>query len=354
MEPSPDTEKLTEQEGEESEEDIQICEGSAPYRYPACEEQLDPVIAMLPNPDGPAIPFELGGMLPKETYYSTMVQKAKEQLEPNELAYLKTCSVMICTPAYGAQVSIYYVQSLIQTLFVLNGLGVECEPAFFGTESLISRARNAFVAHFLGSTHTHLLFIDADIGFKPGAVLRLLLSRRKLVAGVYPIKAYQWEMLIGYIRRHPLQNPIDVETMKQICALYPINMKAKVTKDDMHNGFMQVKEAATGFMLISRDLLMLLTQKFPDKAYINDCVSYKNKRTQGNFYAFFQPQIAEDGSRRYLSEDYSFCHLCAKVGIFPWVDLMMPFTHTGIETHVGKAMAQFAALHALHMRHESH
>jgi len=66
-------------------------------------------------------------------------------------------------------------------------LNISFYPIFF--ESLVSRARNAAVAHFLeDKENTHILFIDSDIIFEPEDVFKLLQSNKEVVAGIYPKK----------------------------------------------------------------------------------------------------------------------------------------------------------------------
>src|SRR6202011_3008785 len=61
-------------------------------------------------------------------------------------------------------------------------------------DALITRARANLVTLFLNDpSATHLLFVDADIGFVPDQVFRLIESGADVIAGVYPIKRINWD-----------------------------------------------------------------------------------------------------------------------------------------------------------------
>ena len=61
-------------------------------------------------------------------------------------------------------------------------------------DALITRARANLVTLFLDDpAATHLLFVDADIGFTPDQVFRLIESGADVVAGCYPIKRVNWD-----------------------------------------------------------------------------------------------------------------------------------------------------------------
>src|SRR5215472_5351863 len=75
----------------------------------------------------------------------------------------------------------------LQRAFIREGIDFSLEMT--GSASLIPIARNYIVARLLDQPRfTHLLFIDADVGFDPDAVLRYLQADKDVVAGIYPLK----------------------------------------------------------------------------------------------------------------------------------------------------------------------
>src|ERR1700738_4021977 len=103
--------------------------------------------------------------------------------------------LMVATPCFGGQVSSIYAGSIFHLQRAARsmpnvGLTVQMRDG----DALITRARANLVTLFLDDpTATHLLFIDADIGFAPERVFRLVESGAEVVAGVYPIKRVNWD-----------------------------------------------------------------------------------------------------------------------------------------------------------------
>jgi hypothetical protein len=88
--------------------------------------------------------------------------------------------------------------------------------------------------------HTHLFWIDADIGFSPEAAFRLLLADRDVAAGVYPLKHEDWPadgVPAGITRRK----------FEELYARYTLNTGreggAEVHLAIDRDGFMKVREA---------------------------------------------------------------------------------------------------------------
>ncbi|HEV7454331.1 MAG TPA: hypothetical protein VGO07_03670, partial [Candidatus Saccharimonadales bacterium] len=104
--------------------------------------------------------------------------------------------VLIGTPCYGGLVSQNYMESVIQLMSYAATHGFEMTLALNGHDSLITRSRNKIVATFLDMPQaTHLMFIDADIGFNPEYVGRMLQFDQEVVAGMYPIKNIDWPLV---------------------------------------------------------------------------------------------------------------------------------------------------------------
>ena len=98
-------------------------------------------------------------------------------------------NVVIATPCYGGLMTHVYVNSLLKLMGSKEKQGFGLGLFAAAHDSLITRSRNALVKSFLDATAaTHLLFIDADIGFEPSAVLRLLQFDVEVAAGMYPLK----------------------------------------------------------------------------------------------------------------------------------------------------------------------
>lgn len=110
--------------------------------------------------------------------------------------------------------------------------------------------------------HTHLFWIDADIGFTPEQALRLLLAGRDVVAGVYPLERIDWtgEIPAGLTQAQFLERALR----------YPVNLHdgARLEVDD--DGFMKVDEAPTGFMCIRRAVLETMIARMPELRYVPD------------------------------------------------------------------------------------
>ena len=91
----------------------------------------------------------------------------------------KKIGVMVATPCYGGLLSEGYLHGILSLTQFAAKNKFKVHLNTMGNESLVTRARNTLVSQFLDycekddKSFTHLMFIDADIGFKGEAVTRL-------------------------------------------------------------------------------------------------------------------------------------------------------------------------------------
>ena len=85
--------------------------------------------------------------------------------------------IFLGMPMYGGLLTEPTLHGLLELQNYTAQSGVKMRIQTMGNESLITRARNTIVSMMLDQTEfaaTHLLFIDADIGFRWKNVERLL------------------------------------------------------------------------------------------------------------------------------------------------------------------------------------
>jgi hypothetical protein len=225
--------------------------------------------------------------------------------------------------------------------------GIELQEYFLFNESLVQRARNYVVDEFLRSNCTHLMFIDADIGFNAKDVLSLLAiqvsepEKYQIVTGPYPKKTIAWEKVKNAVKSGKGdENPADLAFYS---ADYVFNPSKNVTSFRIDEP-VEVAEGGTGFMLIPRSVFEKYAEAYPEYSYKPDHVRTENFDGSREITAFFDCGI-DPVSKRYLSEDYFFCHNARKIGInihmCPWMSLQ----HVGTYIFRG-SMAAIASIGA--------
>lgn len=183
-----------------------------------------------------------------------------------------------------------------------NGISLTLYPIVF--ESLVSRARNASVAHFLSDPDaTHILFIDSDIEFEPEDVLKLLHVNQPVVCGGYAQKWYSEELM-----RQVFQGDQTPPSPLELCTKVSVHLTRNPDGSfPAPAPVMEGEYATTGFLLIKRAVFDVLMKQHPERKYIMDIDGYMGANPE-YFYDFFPVHI-NPISKRYESEDYGFSRL---------------------------------------------
>jgi hypothetical protein len=224
------------------------------------------------------------------------------------------------------------MQSICALLEHGNQTGLAISVELLGYDSLITRGRNTLVTTFLDSpTLTHLMFIDADIGFTPDQVTRMLAFDEPVTAGAYPLKILHNDAGLA-------ENIRAGETLETAQLRY-VGAPSEGTGRETREGFVTADFAGTGFMLIKRAVFEEMMAAYPETRY----TASHNRATPNpspNQYALFDC-IIEKETGHYLSEDYTFCKRWRAVGGKVWLDTQSRLIHVGPHEFVGDAGLRF-------------
>ena len=84
-----------------------------------------------------------------------------------------------------------YVISLLDSIKVLHGAGIEWEYLDISGDSYVDRAKNSLVDKFLKSDCTHLFIIDSDLGWDVEGFAKVIKASHaglEVVGGAFPNK----------------------------------------------------------------------------------------------------------------------------------------------------------------------
>ena len=259
---------------------------------------------------------------------------------------LRKYSIFLGTPMYGGNCSGMFCKSTSDLSKLCAQHGIELQEYFLFNESLVQRARNYVVDEFLRSKCTHMIFVDADIGFNPKDVLTLLAlqvsdpEKYQIMTAPYPKKTIAWEKVKTAVKNGKAENPTDLAFYSADYVFNPAKNVSSFRIDEP----VEVAEGGTGFMLIPREVFEKYAVAFPELSYKPDHVRTENFDGSREITAFFDCAI-DPVSKRYLSEDYFFCYNARKIGITihmcPWMNLQ----HVGTYIFRG-SMAAIASIGA--------
>lgn len=252
---------------------------------------------------------------------------------------IKPIKVLIATPCYQGVCHADYTLSLLKTFaFFQSRPDVSILHQFILNDCLVPRARNYLCALALSDESiTHILFIDSDISWQPDDILKLIKHDKPIIGAAVAKKQYHWERL----RSEFVKEVIDDKSLtpeqfqkkiKSILVDYAVN---KNGVEKQQNGLLEVKHVGTSLLLIKREVLETLKEKYPEQKVQRTTLNLPEKAKQ-NYHCFFELRV-NDG--KYLTEDYSFCQRWVDLGEKLYVDLTINTLHFGMETFQSDALA---------------
>ena len=224
-----------------------------------------------------------------------------EELQPGQIQvnvdFIRTTKVHIAMPCYGGMLTESTFMSFIKWANTARQLNIDWTLETMVNESLISRARNTLSAKFLHMDDaTHLMFIDADIGWEPWHLLVLLNKDVDVIGGLYPMKTMPIKWVV---------NGFD-------------------GAEEGPDGFQEVSKAGTGFLLIKKHVFEKLNSHPAVKQYKND-IGLDPIYDQ-YLKTYFDTAVRQN---RYYSEDWTFCENWRDLGGKIYMDKRILLRHSG-------------------------
>lgn len=245
--------------------------------------------------------------------------------------------VLISTPIYDEQVLISYHTTIVRLL----GAFARARPQVsfdhhHPASSIVGHARNASATLVLGDpSYSHLLFVDADMGFRPSLIEKMLDFDEPVVGCVAPMKGLNYVALADALRREG-----NVERARLAAQPY-VPRRADFERDAdgrvvRRGAFARMKRLGTGVLLIRRDVLETMAERFPElwADAPNGYWQHFNLPTARIFQAFAETK--RDAGGLFEGEDYSFAaRWVDDCGGEIWANVDEPITHVGRTRYLG-------------------
>lgn len=224
--------------------------------------------------------------------------------------------ICVAVPVYDGKLHVETVRTLLAEQSIALGCGDAFQIRFLTGNAGIVQARNQLAHEFMESDSERLVFLDSDITFEPGSLIKLAHKPADVVGGAYRFK------------------------MAREC--YPIKFlpdpEGKGLWTNEH-GLMEVESLPTGFLAISRNVFEAFVKAHPE-------------RLQSHFdhisFTYFQMPFHEGIQ---YGEDYFFCKEWRDLGGKVFLDPEIKLTHWGFsptphEGHIGNWLKNRANLPA--------
>jgi hypothetical protein len=193
--------------------------------------------------------------------------------------------IFVGIPAYDRKLHVETVRSLLLEQGAALLAGLELDVMFAPGSSLIHHARDEVVNDFLASGADRLIFVDADVAWEPGALIKIALHGKDFVGGAYRHKA-------------------DDET-------YPV---VWLDNDELwsgEDGLIEVKALPGGFLSLSRNVFERIRENTVRPEYPHGPTTH---------YPWFHCPFGR-------GEDFAFCDDWRAAGGQIWLDPDLTLHH---------------------------
>jgi glycosyltransferase involved in cell wall biosynthesis len=196
--------------------------------------------------------------------------------------------ISVGLPVYDGRLTVPLASCLLTETSLALQMGDTLNVRFLASCTNLAFGRNCIVEEFLASDDDRLVFLDSDVTFEPGALIKIAHHNVDVVGGAYRLKEER--------ERYP------IALLNEAAEFGP-------------GGLVQVAMVPTGFLSLSRDVFSRFREHYPDRQY-----DVHGKK----FYSYFQIPF-RDGSL--YTEDAYFCREWREKGEKIYLDPEISLTH---------------------------
>jgi len=220
--------------------------------------------------------------------------------------------ISVGIPIYDSNVQFTSVLALLAESRLAHQKGDTLTVRFLPGCCNLAKGRNQIVKEFLASDDERLVFLDADVTFSPGDLLKIAKHPADFVGGCYRFKRLEEKYPIGWLA------------------------SGELWADE--NGLIEVASLPTGFLALSRNVFDKFKKSYPDRQYViegkESYCYFQIPYCDGNLYtedSYFCKEWKQMGEKIYLDPDLTLVHWDGKI---PYIGHIGNFCKQG--SHVKK------------------
>jgi hypothetical protein len=257
--------------------------------------------------------------------------------------------ILIGTPAYGDTVTTTYCETLFWVFdhFRTNHPHIRLDHKFLSF-SLLPYMRNYFASRVLNdASYTHLLFVDADMGFGPTLIEHMIAADKPVVGCIYPRRALDLNQVYALrdrvsdvnVAKLVAQDYVGAGTSIDFGEELDVGDQFDIEKMKVDGPAVRVKHAGTGVMLIKREVFEQIKARYPELWSEQTKGSYARLGLEGGVLQCFETMPDKNGI--FVGEDVAFCNRWVEgCGGEIWSVVTETILHVGTDRFVGRFLTK--------------
>lgn len=204
-------------------------------------------------------------------------------------------NVLIATPCLYGKVDAYYVHSLCESIKLGLQKNLHIRSIFLANESILTIARNELINLAYRDNYDSMVFIDDDELWDPETLIEIIESPKDVIG-------------------LPVVNKGDKKIE------YNVVINKSIDKDEK-DGYIKVKSIGTGFLKLSRKIIIDLCES-------NSEIFFRNKKLRN----VFEFNYINDS---FIGEDMMLCKKIHELGYSIWLNPNHTVSHMGVKMYKG-------------------